>query len=179
MAVPGAMPVTTGAVVGVVDPAGMVTVAGEIETTPELLLDRATVTPPVPAGADNVTWKGADWPRPTVTPEGSEMLPPLCTVTVAVALVTLGAVLDAVMVVVPTLSPVTGTLTEVAPCEMVTLAGMLSTPDVLVLRLIVNADGAAADKFKIRFWVADPAIVIDEGLKLSAAPTTTIWTALL
>lgn len=93
----------------------MVTVVGEIETTPELLLDRDTVTPPTPAGADNVTWNGADCPSPTLTPDGSEMLPPLCTVTLTVPLVTLGAVLDAVMVVVPTVRPLTGTLTEVAP----------------------------------------------------------------
>jgi hypothetical protein len=93
----------------------MVTVAGETDTTPELLLDSVTVTPPVGAGAERVTWKGADWPRPIVTFDGSERAPPLCTVTLIVPDVTFGAVLDAVMVVLPTLRALTGTLTEVPP----------------------------------------------------------------
>jgi hypothetical protein len=76
VALPGATPVTCGAVAGVVAPAEIVTVAGEIETTAGLLLDRATVTA-VGAGADKVTWNGADWPRPILSPEGSAIVPPL------------------------------------------------------------------------------------------------------
>lgn len=49
----------------------------------------------------------------------------------------------------------------------------------LELRLIVIADGAAADKFKVRFCVEGPVTVTDEEEKLSAAPTLTVWTPLV
>jgi hypothetical protein len=77
VALPGASPVTCGAVAGCVAPAAMVTEVGAIETVAGLLLDSVTVTPPAGAGVDNVTGKAADWPSPTLTPEGKLMLPPL------------------------------------------------------------------------------------------------------
>ena len=112
---PGASPVTCGAVDGCVAPAAIVTVEGEIETIAGLLLESATVTPLAGAGAGKVIWNGADLPRPTDTFEGNPIVPALLTVMLVVALDTFGVVVLAVMVVVPTLTPVTATVTEVAP----------------------------------------------------------------
>ena len=62
---PIAMPVTVGCVIGVVEPCGMVTLAGTVAM--EVLLDASvTVTPPVPAGADKETPKDCEEPIPTV-----------------------------------------------------------------------------------------------------------------
>ena len=59
LALPGPLPVTCGAVVGWVAPAGIVTVAGEILTF-ELLLESVTTVPPAGAALDKVTWNAAD-----------------------------------------------------------------------------------------------------------------------
>jgi hypothetical protein len=44
---------------------------------------------------------------------------------------------------------------------------------------MVSAEGAGADRFNVRFWLADPVSVTVGELKLSVAPTLTVWTALL
>jgi hypothetical protein len=91
----------------------MVTLAGEMPTL-ELLLERVTVTADTGA-TGRVTWNAADWPRFRETPAGRPIVPPLCTVTLVAPLETFGAVELAVTVVVPRLTPVTGTEALVAP----------------------------------------------------------------
>jgi hypothetical protein len=56
---PRLTPVTWGCTAGVVEPTGMVTVPGEMETLVASLLVRVTTTPPAGAGADKVTGKAA------------------------------------------------------------------------------------------------------------------------
>ena len=65
LAEPAAAPVTCGCVVGVVAPAGIVTVVGEMVTL-LLLLAKVTVTPPVGAATESVTGNATDWPRATL-----------------------------------------------------------------------------------------------------------------
>jgi len=62
---------------GCIAPAGIVTEVGEMDTIPELLLASDTTRPPLGAGAESVTWNGADWPRPTLTFDGNANEPPL------------------------------------------------------------------------------------------------------
>ncbi|MGA2600687.1 MAG: hypothetical protein ABSH09_27290, partial [Bryobacteraceae bacterium] len=90
------------------------------------------------AGAGSDTLKGTGVPRATVT--GTVWIgPSLCTVTVAVVAAILGDSL-AVMVVVPKARPgaVTGTLTDVEPCGMVTVGSTVATLVLLELRLITK-----------------------------------------
>ena len=53
-------PVTIGCVAGVVDPARIVTEAGETVTFEVSLLARLTIVPPAGAGAESVTTRAAD-----------------------------------------------------------------------------------------------------------------------
>src|SRR5512146_1195015 len=102
----------------------MVTLEGEMATLDALLLERFTVTPPAGAGDGKATGKAVDCPRPTVTFEGSEIAPEPCTVTLAVALETFGAVAAAaVTVVVPAPAGVMDTVVVVAFFAIVTDAG--------------------------------------------------------
>ena len=81
---PRPTPVTWGCVVGVVAPAGTVTL--EVTVTLEgSLLVKVTVTPPAGAGVERVTANGTDCPAPTVTLEANVIEPGLATVTFAVA----------------------------------------------------------------------------------------------
>ena len=67
LAEPGPLPVNCGGVAGVVAPAAIVTVAGEIPTL-LLLLDKVIVAPPAGAGAERVTCKGKNCPNGTFAP---------------------------------------------------------------------------------------------------------------
>src|SRR5262245_65484240 len=78
------------------------------------------------AGCDNVIANGTAAPRPTVVLAGTFTAPAFWTVTLVVALAMFGAAAVAVMVAGPTATAVTGTLTEVAPAGMLTLAGTVA-----------------------------------------------------
>ena len=84
-AAPRPTPVTWGCVVGVVAPAGTVTL--EVTVTLEgSLLVKVTVTPaPAGAGRGEGHGNGTDCPAPTVTLEANVIEPGLATVTFAVA----------------------------------------------------------------------------------------------
>jgi hypothetical protein len=99
------------------------------------------------------------------------MVPALWTVTAAIPLDTFGTLVLAVMLAVPTLTPVTGTVTVVAFAAIETEAGTVTTPGGVALRFTVSAAGVAAESESVRFCVATPVIVKSCGLKLSAAPT--------
>ena len=180
MALPGALAVTCGAVAGVVAPAAIVTVAGEMLTLFESLLASVTVTPPAGAGPGSVTWNAADWPKATLTFEGSRMAPLFCTVTAAVAFETFGETVLAVIVVVPAETPVTGKIAVVAPAAMVAVAGIVIIPAVLLAKVIATPPaGAGADSVKVRFCGVAPIRVRLAGEKVSEAPTVTLWLAVV
>ena len=84
----------------------MVTVFGEMSTRPEFAVDSVTTTS-CGAVADSVTGNAADFPIPTEALEGSEIDPHIATVTERLALLTFGAVVLAVIVVVPVVPAVT------------------------------------------------------------------------
>src|SRR4051794_38746385 len=86
------LPVTTGCAVGVVDPAGMKTLEGEIATVLVSLVASATTTPPAGAGEPICTAMGADCPSATDTPVASVIVPGDCTRMVVVASETFDAV---------------------------------------------------------------------------------------
>ena len=170
-------PVTCGCVAGVVCPAAIVTVVGEIVTLAVSLLDKATVTPPAGAAAGNVTANAAVWLGPTVTFDGRPIVPALTTVTLAVVSAMFGREL-AWIVVVPGVTLVTGTVALVALAAIVTVAGTVATLALLELKLkIMPPAGAGADKFSVRFWVAIPVMVVVLGDKLAVAVTCTVWLA--
>src|SRR5438128_2191466 len=98
------------------------------------LLVSATVTPPAPAGFGRITWNGADRPKPTVTPDGRMMDPVLTTVRAATASGRLGDVL-AWITVEPGASAVTSNEALRAPPEMFTLAGILTIPLGIAVRV--------------------------------------------
>lgn len=124
---------------------------GDTDTIPELLLVKVTVTPPAGAAEGRVTAKAVDFPRPTLTFEGNESMPALCTCTEAVALDTPGVLALAVTRAVPTPVPVTCIDALVAPAWIVTEAGMLITPDGLAVRLTTKAEGAPTGRLRVRF----------------------------
>lgn len=161
-AVPRSFPVNCGAVAGWVCPASMMTLDGEIATFGRSL-DNVTVTPPCGAGAGKVTWNAVDCPSPTVTFDGRPITPPLCTVTLAVALEMLGVTGLAVIVVVPTPAPFRATVAVVAFCAMVTVGGKVTTPAGLALRLTETVDDAGAESVSIIFCVSEPTIVTAPG----------------
>ena len=101
--------------------------------------------------------------------------PALWTVTVAVPLDTFGTLVLAVIVVVPTVAPVTGTVAVVLFAAIKTEAGSVTTPAGLALKFTVRAAGVAAESVSVRFCVATPVIVGFCGLKFIAAPTWTAW----
>ena len=75
---------------------------------------------------------------------------------------------------VPNATPVTGTLTVVAPAMKVTVVGTVAVAGVPELRLImIPPAGAAADKVSVRFCVLNPEMVRGLGVKLTVAFTCT------
>jgi hypothetical protein len=93
---------------------------------------------------------------PKVTPDG-RVIDPKTTVMLAVV-VPLAEV--AVTVADPAVTPVIGTLTEVAPVEKETVVGTVAAPVLLEFKLTLRPpDGAGDDRVKARFCVA-PAISV-------------------
>jgi hypothetical protein len=129
---------------------------GETVTLVISLLTSATLTPPGGAGVPSVTGNGADWLGPTVIFEGRLIAPGAVTVTLAVVSGTLGSAL-AWMVVEPPLTPVTGTVTLLAPVAKFTVGGTVATLELSELRLTVRPPaGADADRVRATFCVAVP-----------------------
>jgi hypothetical protein len=129
----------------------MNTLAGATVTFVVSLLTSATVTPPVGAGDDSVTAKGAEAPGANTVPWGRVMVPDETTVTEAVAFVILGEPAEAVTVAVPPETPVTGTVAVVEPEAIVTVVGTLTIPAGEALIFTVMAEGAGADSVSVRF----------------------------
>src|ERR1035437_6219129 len=118
--VPSLTPVTVGCVVGVVRPAGIVTLKGDMVRVLVSVLDNATVTSAA-AVCGKVTAKVAVFPRPTVGLTGRPISPAVTTVTALVVLGRFGASVLAVIVVEPKVTAVTSTFTLVAPAAKFTL----------------------------------------------------------
>ena len=83
LAEPIATPVIVGCVDGVVDPAAMVTVAGEIVSVVVSVLLKVTVTPPVGAADDRLIGNDTVCKFPTDAEAGTFTVPALATVTAA------------------------------------------------------------------------------------------------
>jgi hypothetical protein len=111
------------------------------------------ITPPDGAGVPSATWKFVEFPGVTVRFAGRSIPPGAgcATVTPAVALPAFGAL--AVIVTVPTVTPVTGTDTLTAPFPKLTAGGTVATAVSLELRLSVSPAVAGADRFSVRFCV--------------------------
>jgi hypothetical protein len=151
VAVPSLTPVIVGCVAGVVWPAAMVTLAGDMVSVLVSVLDNATFTAAA-AACGNVTAKVAVFPRPTVGLAGRPIGPAVTTVTATLVLGTFGASVLAVMVAEPKATAVTGTFVVVAPAAKLTLAGTVATLGALEFRLMVKPPaGAAPDKVNVRF----------------------------
>jgi hypothetical protein len=154
----------------------MVTVPGETVNIEVSLLASVTITPPGGAAAGSVTCMAVDWPSPTVTPEGSERLPGELTVTVAVALVTLGVAALAVIVVVPSAAPVTEMFAVVAPAAIVEEPAIVTTPAGLSASVTFSPPpGAGADKVRVSVLVSVPEMLRVCGEKLNEPATVTGW----
>src|SRR4051812_46023656 len=117
-------PVTCGCEAGVVAPAAMVTVAGETETFEASLLVSVTVICDG-AGAGRVTAKPVFCPRERLVLGGVPITPALWTVMFAVVSAMLGDA-PAWITADPKDTPVTGTLTVVAPGFKVTVDGTVA-----------------------------------------------------
>ncbi len=79
------------------------------------------------------------------------------------------------MVADPTATPVTGTVTLVAPAGKLMVDGTVAVPVLSELRLMVKpAAGAAPDSVSVRFCVDGPVMVMVEGVKLTVAFTWTV-----
>lgn len=125
------------------------------------------------AGKGKFTESGAVWATPNVVTESRVILPASVTVTVAVVSARLGRAL-AWIVAVPVPTPVTGTVTLVAPARKVTVAGTVAVVISVELKAIVKPlPGAGPERLSVRFCVAFPMIVRFSGEKLIDAVTRT------
>jgi hypothetical protein len=169
------MPVTCGCVAGVVEPGGMVTLAGTVTLEGSLEIS-VMVTPPAGAAEVRLTAKVADFPNGSVMGLAGTMIVPGVTVTLADASAMYGRAL-AWIAAEPCATPVTGTVAVVAPAAKVTVAGTVAAAVLLELRLTVTPPvGAAADKVSVKFCVAVPIMLRLDGEKPTVAVT---WTAAL
>src|ERR1035441_9070719 len=100
VAVPGLTPVIVGCVAGVVWPAAIVTLAGDMVSVLVSVLESATVTAAA-AACGSVRAKVAVFPKPTVGLVGRPIGPAVTTVTAVAVLGRFGASVLAVMVVEP------------------------------------------------------------------------------
>jgi len=139
------------------------------------LLLRVTVTPPAGAADGSVTVNAAEWASPTVTFDCKLIPPAVTTLTLAVvlamevalALITIGAE--------PNVTPVTGTLTLVAPDANVTVEGTVAIWVFVELRFTVRPDaGAGPERVNVRFCVVGPTMVRLLGEKPMLAVTWTV-----
>jgi hypothetical protein len=95
---------------------------------------------------------GADCPKPTVTFDGRVRVPAAVTVTVVVALVTLGVFVLAVIVADPAATPVTGTVTLLVLAAIDTPLGTDTAAGFEEMRLMLTPPaGAIPDIFNVRF----------------------------
>ena len=170
---PISMPVTFGWVVGVLCPAAMSTVPGEMVSLERSLLVSVTVTPPAGAGVPKVTGKSTEVLRPTFKFTGSVMTPGAVTVTPTVALAILGVVVLAVIVVEPGPTAVTGTVTLFWLAGIVTDKGTVATLLLEELRVNVTLEGAGTERVRERFCVPVPENVRLPGKKLAEPVTCT------
>jgi hypothetical protein len=168
------MPVTFGWVAGVLSPAAMLTVPGEIDSLEESLLVSVTVAPPAGAGDPKVTGKSTEVLRPTFKFTGTLISPGAETVTPAVAFAILGVVVLAVIVVEPGPTAVTGTVTLFWPAAMVTDNGTVATPLLEELRVNVTLEGAGTERVRERFFVPVAENTRLAGKKLAEPVTCTI-----
>jgi len=98
------------------------------------------------------------------------------TVTLAVACTTLGPL--AVIMAEPGATPVTGTLTEVAPEANVTLPGTVTKAMLEELRLTVTPPvGAGAGSVSVRFCAVFAVTVNVFGVNAGDTLTCTVWLA--
>jgi hypothetical protein len=140
-----------------------------------LLATSDTVTPFAGAGVESVTGYEIASPKPSVALDGIVMPPGAVTVTVAVAFGTVGMLVDAVIVAVPTVPAVTRTLAEFWPAGIRTEPGTDATVGLLETRFTVNPPvGAKADRTTETACELDCGIVAEFGLKLNVAPTCTV-----
>jgi hypothetical protein len=109
-----------------------------------------------------------------VIPDCSAIPPALCTVTDAVTSAMPGSAL-AWITVDPIATPVTGTLTLIAPAANVTLAGTVAAAVLVELRLMIKpVDGAGPERFNVRFCVVGPTMVRLPGENPMVAATCTV-----
>lgn len=160
------MPVTVGAVPGaLVEPAGMVKLAGDTVAIEGLLLASVMATPPAGAAAPNATGRLTLLPAVTVTPEGSRIPPAAACVTVTLAVAVAMPAPLAVMVTDPAATPVTGT-ESVVPLPKVIAEGTVATAELLELRPTTRPAGAPAESVRVMFWVTAPLMLRLAGEKL-------------
>ena len=144
---------------GVVWPARMVTLLGEIVTLDVSLLASATVTL-LNGACDKETASVGAWPKPTVALVGTTTAPGLSTVTLVVAFAIVEATAVAVIVVGPAVREETSTFTVVAFAVKMTLSGTVATAGLLEVRLTVSPPaGAGAERLSATFCVVTPVIV--------------------
>jgi len=128
----------------------MVTVPGATETFNGSALTRVTTRPPCGAGPLNVTGNAADCPTATDKVDSTDNEPGVSTVTGRVAPVTFGAVVLAVIVAVPTATPVMLNVTLFVLASIVTLAGTVADAGVLELRATFRPPvGAGAERSNV------------------------------
>lgn len=153
----------------------MVTVVGAIFTFVASLAISDTVTPPAGAGDGRVTDKFSDCPRPTDVFAGRMIEPRFATVIVALAPVTFGEVVEAVMVAVPGFPAVTVIVSDVAAAGKKTLDGTDAIRESLDVRFTVipPGDGAGTDRFSVRLFLAPSPRVSVFGVNDSPAATVT------
>src|SRR5262249_1668523 len=130
LTVPIFRPLARGWVVGAVSPWPINTLEGEKLSFEGSLVDNVNVVN-VGAGDDRLTATGTDCPSGTFRFVGSVIDPGETTVTLAADPVTLGMFVEAVILVAPNPTAVTGTSTLLAPIEMVTAAGTVAAPGLL------------------------------------------------
>ena len=98
----------------------------------------------------------------------------MVTVTPALAPETFGALEDAEIVVEPSVTPVTGTLTLVAPAAMVTFDGTVAIATLLEVRFTITPPaGAGTDRINCRVFDAVRTTLMELDAKVKLAPTAT------
>jgi len=165
-------PVTSGCVAGVVWPAGMKTLDGDILTTSGSLLVRSNTVPAPVLGAPKVTGKGSDWPNVRETAD-KVIAPAEKTLTLTVDSEISGSALTRTLVV-PTATPAMGITAVVPPAGIVAVDGTLATAGLSDLTERLIAEGVGQASANITFsvdprwmdWLCGPE---------RAADTCTVW----
>jgi hypothetical protein len=164
--------VICGCTAGVVWPAVIVTDDGETVTFVGSLLAKVTVMS-VGAWPVKLTGKATGWFSGALVLAGTVIAPRATTDTLAVVSARFGRAL-AWIVDIPAPTPVTATLTLVAPVGKTTVDGTVATAVFPELRFITSPAGAGADKLRVRFFVTFLAMVKVGGAKLSPEITVMV-----